>query len=188
MGASYRSVSGGPIELRPLGIDELDRVGEIDRSEQIDALYVQDGPRLELSTGDRSAPAWDTRGDGEHSVTGQQRWLRGVMHRGGVAVGAFEGDRLVGIGVVLPGLRAGIAQLAYLHVTRERRASGVGGRLSDELERLARDAGDTLVVVSATPSVNTVDFYRRRGYEPMTEPLSELYELEPEDVHMLKRL
>jgi hypothetical protein len=44
------------------------------------------------------------------------------------------------------------------------------------------------MVVSATPSVNTVDFYRRRGYEPTAEPLPELFELEPEDVHLEKRL
>jgi hypothetical protein len=44
------------------------------------------------------------------------------------------------------------------------------------------------MVVSATPSVNTVRFYLRRGFEPMAEPLPELYDLEPEDVHMEKRL
>jgi hypothetical protein len=57
-----------------------------------------------------------------------------------------------------------------------------------ELERLARDLGDTELVVSATPSANTVRFYLRRGFEPMAEPLPELYEREPEDVHMRKRL
>lgn len=77
------------------------------------------------------------------------------MHRGGVALGAFQGDRLVGIGVVLPELREGVAQLSYLHVTRERRASGLGCRLCVELESIARDAGDTSVVVSDTPSVRT---------------------------------
>jgi hypothetical protein len=33
-----------------------------------------------------------------------------------------------------------------------------------------------------------VRFYLRRGFEPMAEPLPELYEREPEDVHMRKRL
>jgi hypothetical protein len=44
-----------------------------------------------------------------------------------------------------------------------------------------------MMVVSATPSLNTVRFYRRRGFEPMAEPLPELYELEPADVQMQKR-
>jgi hypothetical protein len=44
------------------------------------------------------------------------------------------------------------------------------------------------MVVSATPSANAVRFYLGRGYEPTAEPLAELYELEPEDVHMQKQL
>ena len=61
-------------------------------------------------------------------------------------------------------------------------------RLCDELERIARADGATEMVVSATPSVNTVRFYLGRGYEPMAQPLRELVELEPDDVHMKKRL
>jgi len=89
---------------------------------------------------------------------------------------------------VLPHLRPGVAQLAYLHVSDGYRARGIGGELSDALERIAREAGDAEMVVSATPSLNTVRFYERRGFEPMAEPLPELYELEPEDVHLLKAL
>ena len=45
------------------------------------------------------------------------------------------------------------------------------------------------MVVSATPSLNTVRFYLHRGFEPWAEPLPELYEIfEPDDVHMQKRL
>ena len=44
------------------------------------------------------------------------------------------------------------------------------------------------IVVSATPSENTVRFYLGRGFQPMAEPLAELFELEPDDVHMCKVL
>jgi hypothetical protein len=33
-----------------------------------------------------------------------------------------------------------------------------------------------------------VRFYLGRGYEPMAQPLPELFELEPEDIHMSKPL
>ena len=85
-------------------------------------------------------------------------------------------------------MRPGIAQLAYLHVSDGYRGRGIGDRLTADLEQLARDAGATMIVVSATPSENTVRFYRRHGYEPTANPLPELVELEPEDVHMDKRL
>ena len=47
-------------------------------------------------------------------------------------------------------------------------------------------AGDNEIVVSATPSENTVCFYLGRGYRPMAQPLAELLALEPEDIHMGK--
>lgn len=176
------------VRYRRLDVHELVRVADIDRTEPIDALYVQHGDRLELVPGDWSAPPWDPHGAGEHSVAAQREALERLVESGATALGVFDDDRLAGVGVVLPHLRPGIAQLAYLHVSNGYRRRGIGGRLSDELELIARDAGDTSMVVSATPSLNTVRFYERRGFQLMAEPLPELYELEPEDVHMLKSL
>ncbi len=176
------------ITYRRLTPAELGRVSEIDRTERIDALYVQRGARLELRSGDWSSPPWSPDGEGEHSVAGQRASLEHYVEQGAITLGAFDGDRLVGIAVVLPHLRPGIAQLAYLHVSDGYRDRRIGGRLSDELEQLAREAGDRDMVVSATPSLHTVRFYQRRGFEPMAEPLPELYALEPEDVHLLKPL
>ena len=96
--------------------------------------------------------------------------------------------QLVGIGVVVPHFRPRIAQLAFLHVRAQVRATGIGSRLSDTLEQIARTAGDSDIVVSATPSENTVRFYLGRGFQPMAEPLAELFALEPEDIHMRKML
>ncbi|MBV9600798.1 MAG: hypothetical protein JOZ87_28630 [Chloroflexi bacterium] len=70
-------------------------------------------------------------------------------------------------------LRPGITHLAFL---------------CEQLEQIARTAGDCDIVVSATPSENTVRFYLGRGFEPMADPLAELFEREPEDVHMRKML
>jgi GNAT superfamily N-acetyltransferase len=92
------------------------------------------------------------------------------------------------IGIVRPHIRPGIAQFAFLYVSNGHRGQGIGRHLSEQLERLAREEGDTTMVVSATPSLDTVRFYLHRGFEPTAEPLPELYELEPEDVHLQKRL
>ena len=182
------SIEPPEIEIRLLAFDELPRVGEIDRTERIDALYVQHGARLEKKAGDWSAPPWDPEGDGEHSVAHQVAECERLVRAGATAVGAFDREHLVAVGIVVPHVRPGIAQLAFLHVTDGYRGRGVGRTLNDELERIAVAAGDTSVVVSATPSLNTVRFYEGRGYEPTAEPLPELLELEPEDVHMRKRL
>jgi len=144
----------GPIEYRRLAAAELTRVGEIDRAERIESRYVQRGPRLELQVGDWSSPPWDAEGDGEHSVAGQRAALVRQVEAGATPLGAFAGDRLVGIGLVMPHVRPGVAQLAYLHVSDGYRASGIGRRLSDDLGRIGREAGDSGVVVPGTPSVN----------------------------------
>ena len=134
--------------------------------------------------GNCNASAWEPNGYGEHSVEAQRHALEHYVDGGGIAFGAFLGGRMVGIGVVVPYLRPGVAQLALLHVSEPLRAAGIGGRLSGELENVARSGGDSAMIVSATPSANTVRLYLSRGYELMTEPLPELFEREPEDVHM----
>ena len=179
---------GTLIEFRRLARAELSSVAEIDRTERIDLIYEQRGTELEERRGNWSSPAWDPHGHGEHSVAAQRHALEQYVDAGGIALGAFSDGRLVGIGVVVPHLRPEIAQLAFLHVSQAFRALGIGRRLSDELDRIARHAGDTEIVVSATPSENTVRFYLSRGYELMARALPELYELEPEDVHMRKAL
>jgi GNAT superfamily N-acetyltransferase len=176
------------LEYRRLESSEVARVREIDRTERIDTIYVQHGVELEAVTGEFSAPAWLTNGTGEHSVAHQVDECERHLAAGGIALGAFSDGRLVGIGIVVPHVRDAVAQLAYLHVSDGVRGRGVGVRLTTDLERIARDLGDATIVVSATPSAHTVEFYLARGYVPTACPLPELAELEPDDVHMEKRL
>jgi GNAT superfamily N-acetyltransferase len=181
------------VELRRLERSEVPRVGEIDRTERIDGLYDQRGTALVVRSGEWIAPAWDADGDGEHTVEAKVREVLQYLDGGGVAVGAIAGGalaggRMVGLGVVVPHLRPGLAQLAFLHVSAPWRAAGIGSSLCERLEQYARDAGDVEMVVSATPSANTVRFYLGRGFEPTAEPVPELFELEPRDVHMHKVL
>jgi len=176
------------ITYRRLVPADFERIGEIDRTERIDTLYVQKGERLEQRSGHFSASAWLVEGEGEHSVAHQRAECERHLAAGGIALGAFANGRLVGIGIVRPHIRPRIAQFAFLYVSNGHRAQGIGRHLSEELDRLAREAGDTAMVVSATPSLNTVRFYLNRGFEPTAEPLPELYELEPQDVHLQKRL
>lgn len=164
------------------------RLADIDRTEHIERIYVQHGTELVEVAGDFSAAPWQAEGEGPHSVAHQRAECERHLAAGAIALGAFDGERLVGIGVVTPHVRPGIAQLAYLHVSSDYRGRGIGDRLTLDLEQLARAAGDTTIVVSATPSENTVRFYRRHGYMPTADPLPELVEREPEDAQMEKRI
>src|SRR5215213_7330465 len=104
------------VEFRTLSRSELSRVVEIDRTERIEVLYQQHGTELVARHGTFSASAWDPVGHGEHSVEAQVHTIEHYVDVGGTALGAFATGRLVAIGVVVPHLRPGIAQLAFIHV------------------------------------------------------------------------
>jgi GNAT superfamily N-acetyltransferase len=176
------------IVYRGVAVGEFGRLAEIDRTEPITRGYLQHGDRLEEIEVEWSAPPWFSDDDGEHSIRYQRTFCERHLAAGGTALGCFQGERLVGIGIVTPHIRPGIAQLAYLQVSHGYRGRGIGSRLVAWMEWLAREAGDTQMVVSATPSKRTVDFYRGCGFDPTAEPLPELYALEPEDVHLSKAL
>ena len=154
-------------------------------------LYDQHGTRLVARHGNWSAPAWNPDGHGEHSVEANVQTLEQYASTpAGSRSGAFTSGRLVGIGVVVPRLRPRSRRSWHSSTSAQHCAarSGIGSRLSDQLEQIASAAGDSDMVVSATPSENTVRFCLGRGFQPMAEPLAELFELEPEDVHMRKVL
>ena len=177
-----------PIVYRKLDAADLARLGDIDRTEYVPVIYRQHGDQLTEEHHEYHIPPWFTDTDGDHSVASHRAFCERHLAAGGTAVGAFDGERLVGIGVVTLHVRPGIAQLAYLQVSDGYRGQGVGRRLCELMDDIARAAGDTQMVVSATPSVNTVRFYMGRGFRPTAEPLPELVALEPEDVHLSKRL
>jgi GNAT superfamily N-acetyltransferase len=177
-----------PITYRPFVFADLPRIRDLDRTERIRVLYIQHGTQLEERHDNFDSPNWRTEGDGEHTYAGNQAHVEELLASGAVALGAFDGDRLAGVIVLVRHLRPGVAQLAWLHVSNGYRARGIGKRLCEELDDLAREGGDTEIVVSATPSENTVRFYMGRGYRPMAEPFPELFALEPEDIHLHKTL
>jgi GNAT superfamily N-acetyltransferase len=94
----------------------------------------------------------------------------------------------VGLIVYRPNLTADTAQLAALFVSKDHRRQGIAARLTGEVSRLAHQDGHARLYVSATPSESAVNFYQRQGFSPTQETNPELYALEPEDIHMVKKL
>jgi hypothetical protein len=50
----------------------------------------------------------------------------------------------------------------------------------------AKKAGAKRMYVSAVPSESAVGFYLSQGFEPTDTPIPALFELEPQDIHMVK--
>jgi hypothetical protein len=94
---------------------DLERIGEIDRTERTDTLYVQHGDRLDRRFGDSARRRGSRKGRGEYSVA-----------------------QLVGIGIVSPHIRPGIAHFAFLYVRSAHRARIMGVPLpeAEEVDQL----------------------------------------------------
>jgi len=89
------------------------------------------------------------------------------------------------VAVVEPRFEPPVAWLAFLHVGRPFRRSGVGSALWRAAIELATAASATRLYVSATPAGAAVNFYLRRGSVLAKPPHPGLFALEPEDIHLV---
>jgi GNAT superfamily N-acetyltransferase len=176
------------ITYRKLDISEASKIADIDRTEHITLGYRYSHGKLEEYPVDWRVPRWSASGEGSHSVAGRVKSARATLEQGAEMIGAFEGNRLVGFAVICYQVRANTAQLDALFVSQDYRRRGIAERLTGEIVRLARQDGARRLYVSATPSESAVGFYRSQGFVPTSEPLPELFELEPEDIHMIMAL
>lgn len=179
------------ITIRTLLRKEIEHVWNIDRSEVVDNIYrFENGtlvlrphsfdPTLARLSG--FVPGWPP-GEAEKYTP----FLLDCFDRGGWFYGAFEGGDLVGV-VVVDNKRIGKykdrLQLKFLHVSRSYRQKGLGARLFELARTTTRLGGAKRLYISATPSENTINFYLRLGCTVAAEPDQELFELEPEDIHL----
>lgn len=170
------------IEYTRLDGESIDLVRTIDRSEVIDNIYYMRDGRLVLEE-----EHWELKGWPPGEPAENIEWIDKCLDRGGAAWGAFDGDILVGVGVLdgkWIGTSGDTLVMYFLHVSADYRAKGIGRTLIDLVRDRAMEMGARRLYVSATPSLNTVRFYQRMGFDLASEVDPELFEWEPEDIHM----
>lgn len=174
------------VRFRWMEPDEVAKIGDIDRSERIRSGYQMVAGELQQIEVNWDSPSWVKEGSGDYSVAAQIRFCQEHLARNGRMFGAFVSDKLVGIGLIQPEIELGTAQLAFLHVSKPYRQYGIGKQITATLITEAQKTGAVRMYVSATPSTSTVNFYMSQGFKPTDQPIPELFELEPEDIHMVK--
>ena len=170
------------MKIRLLSRAEVPYIWQIDRSEVIDNIYhLRDG-ELVLKPEHYKMTGWPHDEPEQFTPI-----LLSCFDRGGFFWGAFEGELLVGV-VVLENRFIGSAkdmlQMKFLHVSNNFRKQGLGKRLFSLAVEKALELEAKKLYISATPSENTVDFYMHLGCALATEIDRELFELEPEDIHL----
>ena len=167
---------------RQLAREEVEEVWTIDRSEVVDNIYCFERGKLELRPDHCDIEGWPP-GEAEKYTP----LLIECFDRGGWFYGLFDGRSMIGA-VILEakfiGQHKDRLQLKFLHVSRACRRRGLGRRLFELAREEACKRGAKRLYISATPSENTVDFYRRLGCVVAQEADPELFTLEPDDIHL----
>jgi ribosomal protein S18 acetylase RimI-like enzyme len=117
--------------------------------------------------------------------------LEPKLTHGGVFIGAFDGELLLGLGILggrFLGPSGNQLEVAFLHVSRGYRRQGIARRLMDELADRARRRGAEELYISATESESAVGFYLSYGCRLAERVDPELYRLEPQDIHFTLKL
>jgi GNAT superfamily N-acetyltransferase len=168
---------------RDLSSAELEQLASIDRAEHIDGHYVLAGGALLFVPEEVEATSWSPS-----EVDDRVGRLRELHGAGGSVVGSWVDDRLV----ALASLDARpvthtprVLKLDMLYVDAAHRRQGFARRLVALISERAMEAQAVALYISATPTRNTVDAYLRMGAVLADPPDPHLFELEPEDIHLL---
>ncbi len=170
------------ISGRQLLREEIGKVWAIDRGEVIDNLYYFENGTLVLKPEHYDINGWPPGEPEKYTPL-----LAECFDKGGWFYGVFDADLLIGAAILeakLIGQHKDRLQLKFLHVSRAYREQGLGRQLFELAKGEARQRGAKRLYISATPSENTINFYRRLGCVVTRELDPELYALEPEDIHL----
>ena len=170
------------IEIRKLKENELPEIWTIDRREMIENIYYYREGKLVLEAEHYDLQGWPPEAPGFHTPV-----LHDCYKRGGFFLGAFEDEALVGVAVLeskFIGSKKDALQLKFLHVSHDIRKQGLGKKLFIVAAEKARSLGAKKMYISAIPAENAIRFYQYLGCTLAEEVDAELFEMEPEDIHL----
>lgn len=161
---------------------EVELLREIDRSEVIENIYYHRNGQLVLED-----EFYDMKGFPSGELDQLVNRLYKIFDQGGIVLGAFDDQRIAGIAALenkVRGRNHDRLKMDILHVSLSYRGQGVGTKLMELIKAEGKSIGAKKLYISATPSKNTIDFYLRMGCMLTDELDEELYNMEPEDIHL----
>jgi len=170
------------MNIRRLQRAEIPLIWQIDRREIVQNIYRLTNGGLVLTPDYFDIQGWPP-GEAELYTP----ILLACYDRGGTFWGVFEADTLVGVAILeskFIGTGQDELQLKFLHVSRDYRKRGIASTLFHLVVEKATELGAKKLYISATPSENTINYYLNLGCILATEIDPELFEMEPEDIHL----
>jgi len=170
------------LKIRTIRRSEIEKIKNIDRGEIVDKVFYFDGDQLKLKNEFYDIKSWEVS-ELERNI----EHLYKIFDKGGYLVGYFGGDKLVGVAALdseFIGKNRDYLQLYFLHVDSKYRRTGIGKKLLRKVANRAKKLMAKKLYISATPSQNTIDFYLNIGCQLVSELNPDLYQLEPNDIHL----
>jgi GNAT superfamily N-acetyltransferase len=159
---------------------DLEKINEIDRSEDLDESYIFENGELKLNTEKKKVENWND----EKRLEIRKR-IEAVLDGGGIVFGAYDEDKLVGLASLSKKVISGNrVQLVTFHVDRKYRGMGIGGKLFDHIVSESKKLGVSGIYISASSKKRTVDFYLHKGCVLAKNIDEELLNEEPKDIHL----
>lgn len=179
------------MQYREMNPEELFRIGEVNRSEKVIAEYI---PQPD-TTGfglvavctphhpPQSIPPW-----GKEGVESRAADWKKQVDRGGFLYGAFDNGRLVGFALLGPIRSDDSIELVALFVDADYRRTGIGTMLMNQVEERALAMGADAMFLYANPTVSSVDFYQKSGFQIIGLISKTIVKSLPGDIVMAKKL
>jgi ribosomal protein S18 acetylase RimI-like enzyme len=117
--------------------------------------------------------------------------LKQCIEGNGRVVGAYENGLLIGFANIeglLFGSEKKYAELPFIHVSNDKRGSGIGRMLFERCCEEARKLGAHKLYIAAHPSIETQHFYQRLGCTLAAEINPDILAKEPLDIQLEKQL
>ncbi|RJG23631.1 GNAT family N-acetyltransferase [Paenibacillus thiaminolyticus] len=171
------------IRIRKMELEEYRKIKEIDRSEQINLIYVNQGDSIVEQPAGHECPTWN-----QAELKELEERFQYELKHGGLAIGAFDGEKLAGFGVLAHRLRGpdnDRIQVDLMYVSRAYRRQGIGSRIIQLLSDEARHRGAKYLYISSTETESAVQFYHSCGSKLTRDKDPDLFEKEPHDIHMI---
>ncbi|MEC0144355.1 GNAT family N-acetyltransferase [Paenibacillus alginolyticus] len=111
--------------------EEFVKIKEIDRSETINLIYVQQGPDIVEVVTDHECGRWN-----EDQIRQLEERYHYELINGGTAVGSFDNELLVGFGVLahnFRGAKSDQLQVDLMYVSQNYRRQGIATRIIQEV-------------------------------------------------------
>lgn len=163
-------------------INEFKLLKDIDRSEIVNEKYILKNNKLILIKDYYNITSWI-----DEEVNEYINRMNDIYNSKGLIIGVFDNDKIVGIGALdknLCGKNKNMYKLDLLYIHHDYRALGIGNKIIEIFKEETKKDNINALYISATPFKNTIDFYLNLGAIVTKELDSNLFDLEPEDIHL----